>query len=173
MGSARGLGPTVGGLRRGWVGWRPGLAWQARGPAMSATRHVLVVDDHPEIRDLAALVLSDSGYRVSTAGSGREALHLLDREGADLVLLDINMPDIDGWQTLRLIRADEELAALPVVMFSVKGEMQDKVHSLQEGASGYITKPFEVDELLARVQRYFATEDPATRSATPRFPSRP
>jgi DNA-binding response OmpR family regulator len=137
-------------------------------PTVSTPRHVLVVDDQPEIRDLAALVLSGSGYRVSTAGSGREALLVLERDGADLVLLDINMPDIDGWQTLRLIRADEELAELPVVMFSVKGELQDKVHSLQEGASGYITKPFEVDALLSRVQRCFLSEGPGQPHRAPR-----
>ncbi len=63
------------------------------------------------------------------------------------------MPEMDGWETLRLLRADEQLADVAVVMFSVKGEVSDKVHSLQEGASGYITKPFVVDELVARVKR--------------------
>jgi DNA-binding response OmpR family regulator len=69
------------------------------------------------------------------------------------VLLDINMPEMDGWETLRLIKADDATRHLPVVMFSVKGEVRDKVHGLQEGAVDYLTKPFEVDDLLKRVRR--------------------
>ena len=67
-----------------------------------------------------------------------------------------------GWETLRLIRADEQPDPLPVVMFSVKGELTDKVRSLQEGASGYITKPFVVDELVARVRRVLHSSAAAT-----------
>ena len=114
---------------------------------------ILVVDDQQEILELTETVLAGGGYSISTASSGDEALGRLSREPFDLVLLDINMPDMDGWETLRLLRADEQLADLAVVMFSVKGDVSDKVHSLQEGASGYITKPFVVDELVARVKR--------------------
>ena len=120
---------------------------------MGERQRILVVDDQQEILDLTETVLSGGGYSISTASSGDEALGQLAREPFDLVLLDINMPDMDGWETLRLLRADEQLADLAVVMFSVKGEVSDKVHSLQEGASGYITKPFVVDELVARVKR--------------------
>jgi DNA-binding response OmpR family regulator len=114
---------------------------------------ILVVDDQPEILDLAALVLKAEGFVVHTARNGLGALECLEQRPVDLVLLDINMPEMDGWETLRLIRADERLAATAVVMFSVKGEVTDKVQSLQEGASGYITKPFVVDQLVGRVRR--------------------
>lgn len=127
---------------------------------MSQPPRILVVDDQREILDLTATVLSGAGYRVETGSSGAEALRRLAEERFDLVLLDVNMPGMDGWETLRLLRADEQLAGLQVVMFSVKGELSDKVHSLQEGASGYITKPFVVDELIARVERVLAA-DPA------------
>ena len=120
---------------------------------MGERQRILVVDDQQEILDLTETVLAGGGYSISTASSGDEALGQLARESFDLVLLDINMPDMDGWETLRLLRADEQLADLAVVMFSVKGDVSDKVHSLQEGASGYITKPFVVDELVARVRR--------------------
>ena len=120
---------------------------------MSERQRILVVDDQQEILELTETVLAGGGYSISTASSGDEALGRLSREPFDLVLLDINMPDMDGWETLRLLRADEQLADLAVVMFSVKGDVSDKVHSLQEGASGYITKPFVVDELVARVKR--------------------
>ena len=113
----------------------------------------LVVDDQPEILDLTMTVLAGAGYEVTAAASGGEALTQVGRECFDLILLDINMPEMDGWETLRLLRADEQSEPLPVVMFSVKGELSDKVRSLQEGASGYITKPFVVDELIAGVQR--------------------
>jgi DNA-binding response OmpR family regulator len=120
---------------------------------MTDRERILVVDDQVEILDVTRAVLESAGYVTATAGSGDEALARLGREAFDLVLLDINMPGRDGWETLRLLRADPGLEHLSVVMFSVKGEVRDKVVSLQEGASGYITKPFVVDELLARVRR--------------------
>jgi len=122
---------------------------------MSGPARILVVDDQRDILDLTAAVLAGEGYAVTPVDSGAAALDLLSGERFDLVLLDINMPEMDGWETLRLIRADELLAELPVVMFSVKGELRDQVQSMQEGALDYITKPFRVDELLDRVRRIF------------------
>ncbi len=117
-----------------------------------ADERILVVDDDRDIRGLAASVLEGAGYDVRAVASGREAFALLEREPCALVLLDINMPGMDGWQTLRLIRADERLAETPVVMFSVKAELRDKMASLQEGADDYLPKPFVVDELVRRVR---------------------
>ena len=119
---------------------------------MTKSRRILVVDDSPEILDVTRTVLNSDGYDVVAVPSGEEALERLGDESFDLVLLDINMPGMDGWETLRLIRADDELYDLPVVLFSVKGEVQDKVMGLQEGAVEYITKPFIVDDLLDRVR---------------------
>ena len=118
---------------------------------------VLVVDDQEEIREMTSLILSGAGYEVSTADGGEEALRLARREPFDLVLLDINMPGMGGWETLRLLRADEDLEGLPVAMFSVKGEVRDKTVGLQYGATDYITKPFAVDDLVARVARLLAS----------------
>jgi DNA-binding response OmpR family regulator len=98
-------------------------------------------------------MLRDRGHSVRLAPSGRVALMAVEARRPDLVLLDINMPEMDGWETLRLIKADDTTRHLPVVMFSVKGEVRDKVHGLQEGAADYLTKPFEVDDLLTRVRR--------------------
>jgi len=120
---------------------------------MAEPRRILVVDDQQEILDVTSMVLETAGYDVTVVSSGGEALGRLGRELFDLVLLDINMPQMDGWEVLRLIRADEALTGLPVVMFSVKGEMHDKVQGMQEGAVDYVTKPFVVDDLLARVKR--------------------
>ena len=120
---------------------------------MSERARILVVDDDAQIRDLTRIVLADAGFDVATAGSGREALRFVRDEAVDLVLLDINMPDMDGWQTLRLLKADEARRDLAVVMFSVKSEVRDKIVGLQEGAADYITKPFRADELVARVRK--------------------
>ena len=119
-------------------------------------QRILVVDDQQDIRDMTALVLSGAGYRVDTVASGESALSTLEQERFDLVLLDINMPAMDGWETLRLIRCDEDLTGLPVVMFSVKGEIRDKIESLQEGAVDFVTKPFVVDDLIERVGKVLA-----------------
>jgi len=131
-------------------------------------RHILVVDDQRDILELTSTVLAGAGYRVTTADSGAEALRALVRRSVDLVLLDINMPEMDGWETLRLIRADDALRDLPVVMFSVKGELRDKVQGMQEGALDYITKPFEVDTLLLRIRRVF--ESRASPESAPPAP---
>ena len=120
---------------------------------MSGPARILVVDDQADIREMARLVLSDAGLDVAVAPSGAEALRLLRRSRFDLVLLDINMPEMDGWATLRLLRADDATAAVPVAMFSVKSEVRDKVAGLKDRAIDYITKPFGVDELVVRVHR--------------------
>ena len=121
-----------------------------------ADERILVVDDERDIRSLAAAVLAAAGYDVREAGSGAEAFEFLERDPCALVLLDIHMPGMDGWQTLRLIRADERLRLTPVVMFSVKSELRDKLTSLQEGATDYLPKPFVVDELVRRVRAALA-----------------
>ncbi|HXV74943.1 MAG TPA: response regulator [Candidatus Polarisedimenticolaceae bacterium] len=114
---------------------------------------IMVVDDQADIRELTALLLEGAGYDVVAKPSGADALRHLVAHSCQLVLLDINMPEMDGWETLRLIRADDSLADLPVVMFSVKDRIHDRVLGMQEGAVDYITKPFEVDQLLYRVRR--------------------
>jgi len=100
---------------------------------------------------MARLVLLDAGFLVETAASGEEALKRARDLDLDLVLLDINMPGLDGWATLKLLRA--AASDLPVAMFSVKSEVRDKMASLQDGAVDFIAKPFSVDELVRRVAR--------------------
>jgi len=114
---------------------------------------LLVVDDDPEIREMTALLLSGAGHRVETAASGEEALDLVRRQRFGVVLLDINMPGMDGWEVLRLLQEDEATATVPVIMFSIRFELREKLHALQCGAMDYVTKPFDVDDLLARVER--------------------
>jgi DNA-binding response OmpR family regulator len=126
------------------------------------SRRILVVDDDADIQALTSTVLAGAGYEVTVAASGPEALRALRAAGFDLVLLDINMPEMSGWETLRLLRADDGFTDLPVVIFSIKGQVRDKIHAMQEGAIDYITKPFVIDELISRVARVL---DPAAREA--------
>jgi len=125
-------------------------------------RTILVVDDDAEIRDLAELVLRGGGYAVAKASSGWDALEAVRREHPDLVLLDVNMPEMDGWELLRLLKSDEAGRNLPVVMFTVKMEFRDKVHALQDGAYDYITKPFSYEDLLGRIERIFQSLEVST-----------
>ena len=99
--------------------------------------------------------LQRRGYQVEVAADGLQALEVVAAGGVDLILLDIDMPGMNGWETLRLIRADQQLTDTPVVMFSVNNEIKDKLHGLQEGAVDYITKPFIVDDLLSLAQKFF------------------
>ena len=116
---------------------------------MDVSGAVLVVDDDVDVRELVAELLARAGYSVSQAPNGREALKLLFDERPDLVLLDISMPELDGWATLERIR---ELSDVPVLMLSALGAELEKVRALRAGADDYVTKPFGRQELLARVE---------------------
>lgn len=118
---------------------------------MTAGGRILLIDDDREILDMTSVLLNGSGYGVVTAGSGEEALFLVQEEFPDLIMLDINMPGMGGWEVLRVLKEDENTAAIPVVMFSVNFEVREKLRALQQGARDYITKPFDTEGLLRRV----------------------
>ncbi len=119
-------------------------------------KKILIVDDEEDILNFLELVLREKGYEVVTAGSGHDALTRAQLEKPDLVLLDIMMPQMDGWEVLKLLRIDEETAAIPVAMLSARTEARDRVQGLQEGAIDYICKPFSLQELLAKIEAIFA-----------------
>ena len=118
---------------------------------MSAHGRVLVVDDDREILEMTALLLRGGEYDPVLAASGDEALYTVQESPPDLILLDINMPGLDGWEVLRVLKEDESAAHIPVVMFSVNFELRDKLRALQQGATDYVTKPFDTGRLLARI----------------------
>jgi DNA-binding response OmpR family regulator len=117
---------------------------------MSDGATVLAVDDQPQNLRLLDAVLSPRGYQVIQAASGEEALRILSESDIDLVLLDVVMPGIDGYEVCQQIRANERTAFLPVVMITASGD-QEKVRALEVGADDFVTKPFNTAELLARV----------------------
>jgi len=110
---------------------------------------ILVVDDDDDIRALLCQLLQRAGYAVTAATDGRAALRAMYAGQPDLVLLDIGMPELDGWKTLERIR---DLSDVPVVMLTAQTSELEKVRALQAGADDYVTKPFGRQELLARVQ---------------------
>jgi two-component system, OmpR family, KDP operon response regulator KdpE len=111
---------------------------------------VLVIDDEPPIRKLLRMGLSAHGYEILEAPNGRISLELLEEKKPDLVILDLGLPDIQGLELLRMIRARNE--GVPIVVLSSRGDEASKVQALDLGADDYVTKPFGMDELLARMR---------------------
>jgi DNA-binding response OmpR family regulator len=114
-----------------------------------SNRRILVVDDDPDIRGLLRELLDRRGFSVLEAGDGQEALRVFFDDRPDLVVLDVQMPGLDGWKTLERIR---ELSDVPVVMLTAKATELEKTRGLRAGADDYVTKPFGRQELLARVE---------------------
>jgi two-component system, OmpR family, response regulator MtrA len=111
--------------------------------------HLLLVEDDASIREIATLGLEQAGFRVTSSGDGREALIRFRQGPFDLVVLDVMLPSLDGLEVLRGIRKDNQT---PVVMLSAKGDLTDIVVGLELGADDYVTKPFELPELVARIK---------------------
>ena len=112
---------------------------------------ILIVDDDQDIARILRFRLQKKGYDCVLASNGLEALEKLDKEHPDLVLLDVMMPKMDGFTTCREIRKRNAWSRIPVIMLTAKGDTSDKVSGLGEGADDYVVKPFEFDELLARI----------------------
>ena len=119
-------------------------------------KKILIVDDEDDILHFLELVLREKGYEVATASGGHEALTKAQVDRPDLVLLDIMMPQMDGWEVLKLLRVDDETSHIPVAMLSARTEAKDRVQGLQEGAVDYICKPFALQELLEKIGTIFA-----------------
>ena len=117
-------------------------------------RKILIVDDDPDLQRLMSLVLEMAGYEVVTANNGAEALIKVRNERPDLVLLDIMMPELDGFETCRRLRKLPEGAHIPVIMLSAADQVTDKVKGLRVGANDYVTKPADSRELLARIEAH-------------------
>ena len=112
-------------------------------------KSVLIVEDDPNIADLLRLYLEKEGYVAAIAADGGAGVEMFRKLQPDLVLLDVMLPVLDGWGVLRTIRQDSKT---PVIMLTAKGETDDKVSGLKMGADDYITKPFEMREVLARME---------------------
>jgi two-component system, OmpR family, KDP operon response regulator KdpE len=124
---------------------------------------ILIIEDEPEFADLVELWMTRTGYRVITAASGRDGLRRFYDERPDLIILDVALPGLDGWQLIERFR---EISRVPILMVTARGSEADKVRGLKLGADDYVTKPLSLPELLARVEA-------ALRRAATNSPERP
>ena len=115
---------------------------------------ILIVDDTPENLRLLAIILSGRGYRVRPVSNGEHAMVSIRKEQPDLILLDIMMPDMDGYEVCRQLKSDKETASIPVIFISALYETIDKVKAFDQGGVDYITKPFKTEEVMARVKTH-------------------
>jgi len=115
-------------------------------------KKILVVDDEKDLLDLVRRILARGGFEVITASDGKEGLAKVYSEAPDLMILDINMPVMNGWEVCRKIRKDPLYKHLPVIMLTVRRTKKDQLKGLDLGSDEYITKPFSPTELIARVK---------------------
>jgi DNA-binding response OmpR family regulator len=132
---------------------------------------ILVVDDEKDLVDLVVYNLEKAGFRTLRAYDGAAALRKVQAEGADALVLDVMLPELDGWEVLKRLRAEPRTAKLPVLMLTARGEETDKVLGLELGADDYLTKPFSPRELVARVRALLRRAKPAAPSAAPAGPA--
>ena len=119
-------------------------------------RTILVIDDNPDLLDMVDAILSDAGFVVAKTVSGEEGLNVARALRPHLILLDLNMPKMDGWEVLKLLKTDSATKEIPVAIFSVRTDLKDNIFGLQRGAVDYIPKPFQFEHLTERVERILA-----------------
>jgi DNA-binding response OmpR family regulator len=118
-----------------------------------AKKKILIVDDEKALVSLVALHMQMTGYEVLFANDGWSAIDICKRDKPDLVILDLMLPKLNGWEVCRRLRSDEEIKTISVIMLSARGELEDKLRGFGAGADDYVTKPFSPKELVARVKR--------------------
>lgn len=134
---------------------------------MASKRRILCIEDEPEMINLIRLILERKGFEVLGAVGGQEGIEAIRRERPDLILLDLMMPDVDGWEVYRQMKADESLQHIPVVVVTAKAQSIDKVLGLHIAkVDDYVTKPFGPSDLLESVERVLQKKQtPADTSA--------
>ena len=134
---------------------------------MNKKKKVLIVDDDTNICELLRLYIDKDGFDVAIANTGTQAIKLFELEKPDLVMLDIMLPELDGWQVCREIRKTSQV---PIIMLTAKGEVFDKILGLELGADDYVVKPFEAKEVVARIhavlRRTSSAEAPNVKEVT-------
>ncbi|MBI3548755.1 MAG: response regulator [Elusimicrobia bacterium] len=119
---------------------------------MSESRIVLVADDDPNFREIVTEVLTGAGYKVDPVSDGQEGWEHLDARGADMAVLDLNMPRMDGLQLTKKIRQDARFKDMPILLLTIRALVEEQVAGYDRGADDYLTKPFENKMLVARLK---------------------
>lgn len=125
---------------------------------------ILVAEDEKQIADMISFKLTNAGHKVVRASDGEQVVGIASRELPDLILLDVMMPGLNGFEVLRRLKGDPSLRAVPVIMVTAKGHERDVLSGLRGGAVDYVVKPFSLKELSARVELALRREPPATAS---------
>jgi DNA-binding response OmpR family regulator len=126
-------------------------------------RKILVIDDEPGIIEIVEANLEGDGFDVISASNGQEGLEKIKNHKPELVVLDVMMPEMDGWEVLRKVEQDPDTAGLPIIMLTAKAADEDYIHGLEEGAVEYITKPFYPQELVNRIKITLMVLNPRMR----------
>ena len=119
---------------------------------MKTLKKILVVDDEQDLRNLLTERLMAAGYNVSTAINGKEGLEKATAEKPDLIILDVMLPDTDGFKLCGLIKSNKEMKNIPIIMLTCLGQIEDIKAAIEKGASAYIAKPFDPKVLLSRIR---------------------
>jgi CheY-like chemotaxis protein len=117
-------------------------------------KRVMVVDDEYFIGELIKMRLEVIGYEVDIAESGQQCLDMLAKKSVDCILMDVMMPAMSGWETTKLIKADEKLKSIPVIFLTALSRHEDHLKAQEVGGDDYISKPFEIQDLLAKVKQW-------------------
>lgn len=115
---------------------------------------ILLVEDHEENRNIYRTILNHFGYRVVEAPDGREGIRLAREERPDLILMDISIPKVDGWEATRILKADPETMSIPVIAFTAHALPEDRQQAVAVGCDGYLAKPVEPSRVIAEVRRF-------------------
>jgi len=124
------------------------------------THHILLVDDEPGLRQAVQAYLEDSGFTVTTAANAQVAWELLQKQKPDLVVSDVMMPQVSGYEFLKQLRDDPRFQHLPVVFLTARGMTKDRIAGFRAGVDGYIAKPFDPDELVAVIENLLRKAEP-------------
>jgi two-component system alkaline phosphatase synthesis response regulator PhoP len=122
-------------------------------------KKILIVDDEVDLVETLRFPLEIEGYHVLVAHNGEDALNQARKENPDLILLDLMLPKLDGYKVCRLLKFDERYKHIPILMLTAKTQEKDKVLGMDTGANEYITKPFEMDDLIKKVKAYLSKLD--------------
>jgi DNA-binding response OmpR family regulator len=115
---------------------------------------ILIVDDEPDLAETVRFSLELEGYNVLVATNGEEGLNVARQEKPDLILLDLMLPKLDGYKVCRLLKFDERYKSIPILMLTAKTQEKDIILGKATGANEYLTKPFDMDELMAKIKAY-------------------
>lgn len=127
-----------------------------------ASKRILLVEDHEDNRNIYRTILEHFGYQVLVAGDGREGIQLAREHHPDLILMDLSIPFVDGWEATRVLKQDLATAHLPIIALSAHALAEDRARAMEAGCDGYLAKPVEPRRVLEEVNRFLAPEQAGT-----------